>query len=151
AQEWIAHAESTFQRGIPSHDTELAHCHYARQVCTAVMGRSEFAPLRDEGELLSRRFSSALILLSYSHAAWFVDELDRAVHHPERAVAAFEAVGADRYVQRAEQLKRLLRLWNALSSSAAPSFDDLGGSLGEAIRYLSGQQPAWAGLSDWLA
>jgi hypothetical protein len=151
AQEWIAHAEAIFQRGIPSHDTELAHCHYARQVCTAVMGRSEFAPLKDEGELLSRRFSGALILLSYSHAAWFVDEIDRAFHHAERAVVAFEAVDADRYVQRAEQLQRLLRIWKALGSSAAPTCDDLGGSLAEAIRYLSGQQPEWAGLSDWLA
>jgi hypothetical protein len=44
-----------------------------------------------------------------------------------------------------------LRTWKALGSTAPPSCDELGESLAEAIRYLTGQQPSWAGLPDWLA
>jgi hypothetical protein len=150
ARDWVTKAEATYWRGVPSHDTELAHCHYARQICTAVMGSSEFDPPKDEAELLSKRFSGALIILSYSHAAWFLGDIPRALHHAEQAATAFAAVEADRYILRARQLQELLRVWQALDASALPTFNGIDPHLAEAIRYFSGQQPTWPGLADWL-
>ena len=74
----IDSAQNIYKPGIQSHATELAHCHYAKAICVAVTGVSSFDLQIEEETRSTRQFASALIELSYSHAAWFVGDVTRA-------------------------------------------------------------------------
>jgi tetratricopeptide (TPR) repeat protein len=125
AMKFIAKAESTYRPNIQSHATELAHCFYAKQVCVAMTGTMSFSPsypLRSEA---SERFAGALIELSYSHAAWFLDDIRRAIAHANRASERFESAGTRPYARRARNLYALLSIWKALTEGTEPVYEAL--------------------------
>lgn len=61
-------AAAAFNVGSESHGVELAHCHYARNVCVAMTGVASFET-DYPGHPHRRRFAAALIQLAYSHAS----------------------------------------------------------------------------------
>jgi hypothetical protein len=150
AWDLIDSAQRTFLTGIDSHDTELAHCYYAKAVCAAMTGVSNFDAPFDLGSESTRRFAGALIQLSYSHAAWFFDDVARSKEYALAAAASFESIGTPRYAARAKQLAALLECWDALRSGKAPQTDSLGSTYGRAIAALTGHSGELSWVADWL-
>jgi hypothetical protein len=116
-------ARKCFQSGIESHDTELAHCYYARAVCTAMTGTSSFDfPRTTDGSV--NRFANALILLTYSHAAWFIDDIRNARRFALDAAGAFTTMGFPRYAERASALASMIEMWTVYATGGSwPSTD----------------------------
>jgi hypothetical protein len=117
-------------------------------VCIAVTGKSTFdAPFGSESDPTTRLFASALITLCYSHAAWFVEDVNRAMTLAKDAASRFAALGFRRYASRAENLARLLSIWEDLSKGNEPDFSFLRPDLTRLLRILIGRD------SDerWLA
>src|SRR5256885_4899882 len=65
AWQFIDNAQKIYLPGVASHNTELAHCYYAKAVCAAMTGVSNFDAPFDIGGESTRQFASALIQLSY--------------------------------------------------------------------------------------
>src|ERR1044072_4642953 len=89
----IDQAQKIFTPGVDSHDTELAHCYYAKAVCTAMTGISNFDTPFDLGSANTRQFAGALIKLSYSHAAWFLKDEIRSKQYALEAAGGFSSLG----------------------------------------------------------
>jgi len=143
---FVDSAQACFMTGLPSHDTELAHCYYSKQVCIAMTGKSAFdAPLGADADFSTRQFAYALITLSYSHAAWFVGDVDRARTLAIDASNRFAEIGFRHYADRAQNLGRLLSLWHALSTGAKPDYTYLHPDLARLIQICIGQtvDPGW--------
>lgn len=135
--------------GLPSHDTELAHCYYSRQISLAMTGKSAFdAPYRPDSDSSTRRFAYALITLSYSHAAWFVDDVGRARSLAIDASNLFAEIGFRHYAERAQNLARLLLIWQALSSKAQPDYTYLEPGFATLVQILIGQTEDRRWLAD---
>lgn len=150
AWELIDGAQKTFIPGIDSHETELAHCYYAKSVCTAMTGISNFDTPFDLGSESTRQFAAALIQLSYSHAAWFLDDVSRSKEYALTAAASFESIGTPRYASRANELARFLAVWDALKEGKEPRVEDLGASLTRAVQALTGHTEDLSGVASWL-
>ena len=122
AAKWIERAEDLFKPSIPSHETELAHCFYAKQVCISMTGASEFEILDSSWGGRSKQFAGALIRLTYSHAAWFTNDIESAFRHAEEAARQFTQTGLRRYAERASTICGLLRIWQSLSRNLQPDY-----------------------------
>jgi hypothetical protein len=141
-------AQSLFVPGLPAHDTELAHCYYAKQVCIAVTGKSTFdAPFGSDADSTTRRFASALITLCYSHAAWFVGDVTKAKVLAGEAANRFSVIGLKHYSSRAQNLARLLSVWQDLLDQREPDFSFLRPDLTKLLKILVGFESD----DQWLA
>jgi hypothetical protein len=118
AWQYINNAQTMYRQGIPSHDTELAHCYYAKAVCVAMTGISSFdTPFDSMNGSNDRQFATALITLSYSYAAWFMDEINRARQFALDSAKMFSSIEYTKYANRAHDLAFLLECWNRLDTS----------------------------------
>jgi hypothetical protein len=143
----VNEAQSFFIPGLPTHDTELAHCYYAKQVCIAVTGKSTFdAPFGSDADSATRRFASALITLCYSHAAWFVGDVSKAKALASDAANRFSGIGLKHYASRAQNLARLLSVWQDLSNQREPDFSFLRPDLTRLLHILIGYESD----EEWL-
>lgn len=150
AWNYIERAENIYQPGVASHDTELAHCYYAKAVCAAMTGVSNFDAPFDVGGENTRQFASALIQLSYSHAAWFLGDVARSRQYALDAASAFDDIGAPRYAKRAEQLSDLLNWWESLRSGERPQFDDSPSTYARAVAALTEHTQEMSWISSWI-
>ena len=141
AWEHVNRAQSLYIPGLLAHDTELAHCYYAKQVCIAVTGKSTFdAPFGPDADSANRRFASALITLCYSHAAWFVGDVCKAKVLASDAANRFAAIGLKHYAARSQNLARLLSVWQALLNQTEPDFCFLRPDLTKLLQILIGYE-----------
>jgi hypothetical protein len=115
----IAVAADAFAGGPESHAVELAHCHYARNVCVAMTGIASFET-EYSGNPQRRRFAAALILLAYSHASWFTDDVAQAEKFATDAAEAFTRLDTPNYAERARELATLLKWWKVVRAGAIP-------------------------------
>lgn len=150
ARELVLTAQRLFHSGIPSHETELAHCYYAVQVCNVMLGMP-VEPLPPMSFETTMRFAGALIRLSFSHAAWVVDDIDKAQSAAESAATQFDAIGARRYSVRAKGVHALLGAWKARRSGAVPDFTALPSPIGSVVAALTGEHPDFDLIGQWLA
>jgi hypothetical protein len=147
ASQYVAKAQSLYRPKLDSHDTELAHCYYSRQVCIAMTGMSAFdAPFDDASESI-RRFAHALINLSYSHAAWFVGDIARAQHWALDAAGRFAKIGYAQYSRRAQNLAGLLGIWQSCSNLANRDYSQLDPTLKRLVLILIGEDRDY----EWFA
>ena len=137
ASEKIAKGKSFFRSSIPSHQIELAHCHYALTVCRAMTGTLFSEPLPPGLRL--DRFVDALSTLTFSHSAWATDRLGEASEQAERAALVFQQIQFGAYAKRAETLSALLTAWRRLELGAPTDEScDKAGEDGPRIRGLLG-------------
>nr|WP_276555633.1 alpha/beta fold hydrolase [Bradyrhizobium elkanii] len=145
AQSSIEVARKIFVPTIVSHQTELAHCQYALEVCrsmtglmqedrTLLMGGSEFRP-----------FAEALLLLAKSHSEWTQARLAEAAESAEDAANGFEAIGYRPYAVRAKRLFGLLEVWRKLDwgasvESAVTTSSSADGSILRALLGVAGSE-----------
>jgi hypothetical protein len=124
AWQYVDRAQRQFRDGLPSHDTELAHCYYSKAVCVAVTGLSDFdAPFPEDASENTRLFAGALIKLTYSHAAWFLDDIEHAKQYAADAARAFSDLGLTSYANRAAQVTALLTWWRKKGAPEGPVSD----------------------------
>lgn len=163
AWEWLESARTYFKPGVESHDTELAHVYYAKSVCTAMTGVATFDFPRDEDRDINR-FASALIKLTYSHAAWFVNDIAHAKRFAAEAQVAFLSSGFPRYAMRAQTLTSLIGIWTccvagkSLDSGQQTSFERIasafvtGAGLEQVVAEFHNLRPSTAlGLLQFTA
>ncbi|MCK1298373.1 hypothetical protein IVB33_39010 [Bradyrhizobium sp. 24] len=112
-------AQRLFTPTIISHQTEMAHCQYALEVCRAMIGKT----LEDRSLLTGgseyRPFAEALLVLARSHSEWSLARIAEATESSELAANAFEAIGYHPYAVRAKRLTRLLEAWRKLEWGAS--------------------------------
>jgi tetratricopeptide (TPR) repeat protein len=113
ANDCLDHSQNFYLPGIESHDTELAHCFYAKTVCAAMTG---LTTVLDVEQVSDRLFANALAELSYAHIAWSVGELERAQTHISAAARQFEVDGFSRYADKSRTLGMLLDWWRCFES-----------------------------------
>jgi hypothetical protein len=142
----INRAQSIFRAGPASQATELAHCYYAKGVCVAMTGISQFDAPFDDAQPGTRRFANALITLSYSHASWFTGNGLRARQSAAQAASQFEALGYSKYAARARDLAALLGWWQSLETGQQLDFEMENHDLARIVRILVGSE----GPGDWL-
>jgi len=150
AWQFIDAAQKIFMPGIDSHDTELAHCYYAKAVCAAMTGVSNFDAPFDLGSESTRQFAGALIQLSYSHAAWFLGDVARSRQFASRAASAFESIGTPRYAARARRLATLLEWWETLGAGREPTFNGSPSTYSRAVAALTGRTQELSWVVGWL-
>jgi hypothetical protein len=143
-------AQQTFLAGVDSHDTELAHCYYAKAVCAAMTGVSNFDAPFDLGSETARQFAGALIQLSYSHAAWFVGNVGQSIKFASQAASLFESIGTPRYAGRAKRLVALLSWWADLESGKRPDFDTSTSTDIRAVAALTSRDQDVTWVVNWL-
>jgi len=143
-------AQRTFLPGVDSHDTELAHCYYAKAVCAAMTGVSNFDAPFDLGSESTRQFAGALIQLSYSHAAWFLGNVAQAKHFASQAAALFESISTPRYAARASRLAALLGWWEAFESGKHPDLESSTATDGRAVAALTSRTQDLTWVIDWI-
>ena len=152
ASEYVARAQSIYRQGLPSHETELAHCHYSKQVCTAMTGNSAFdASFAGATDSKNRRFANALITLSYSHAAWFLGDTPRAKILADEASRRFQEITCTSYAARAGNLSALLDVWLSESNQTPPNYSRLDGKLASIVHMLVGHKQNSENLSKAFA
>ncbi|MGA3083142.1 MAG: hypothetical protein ABSD44_17465 [Terracidiphilus sp.] len=152
ASKYVERAQSIYRQGLPSHDTELAHCHYSKQVCTAMTGNSAFdASFAGSSSSKNRRFANALITLSYSHAAWFLRDEPRAKDFADEAARRFQEIDYTSYAARARNLSALLGVWLSESKQTPPDYSQLDVKLASIVHALAGHQHNTENLSTVLA
>jgi len=152
ASKYIERAQSIYQQRLPSHETELAHCHYSKQVCTAMTGNSAFdASFTGAPDSKNRRFANALITLSYSHAAWFLRDAPRAKDFADEAARRFQEIDYTSYAARARNLSALLGVWLSESNQVQPDYSQLDNGLARIVRALAGHQHNTESLCTALA
>jgi hypothetical protein len=119
ARRYIAVARDAYDTVYPSHAVEAMHCRYALAVCDAVDGLPHVEQLDGvpEGQLV---FARSLVTLANSQAAWFVNDLDRAIQFANEAGRGFRSIGYERHANRAELAAALFELWTTLSESRMP-------------------------------
>ncbi len=139
-QAWdaIDRAQSIFHAGPAAQATELAHCYYAKAVCVAMTGISQFDAPFDEGQRGSRRFANALITLSYSHASWFLGNELRARQYALQAGNQFAELGFEKYAARARNLAALLGWWQSLQAGHKLEFEMENQDLARIVRIIIG-------------
>lgn len=148
AWEHVAFAQSLFRADSAAQATELAHCYYAKAVCVAMTGKSQFdAPFEGERHTDGARFATALITLSYSHAAWFVGDVMRARQSALQAADQFADLRYTKYAARAKDLASLLGWWQSLESGQRLNFQVENGNVAEIVRALIGQASDFSKLS----
>jgi hypothetical protein len=152
ASKYVERAQSIYHQGLPSHETELAHCHYSKQVCTAMTGNSVFdASFSGASDSKNRRFANALITLSYSHAAWFLRDSLRAKALADEAAHRFQEIGYTSYASRARNLSALLGVWLSRSKHGQPDYSQLDPQLAYIVRALIDDQYDAQSLTTSLA
>jgi hypothetical protein len=139
-QAWdaIDRAQSILHAGPAAQATELAHCYYAKAVCVAMTGISQFDAPFDEGQRGSRRFANALITLSYSHASWFLGNELRARQYALQAGNQFAELGFEKYAARARNLAALLGWWQSLQAGHKLEFEMENQDLARIVRIIIG-------------
>jgi len=148
AWEYVDRAQSLFRFGSPAQATELAHCYYAKAVCVAMTGTSQFdAPFEEGDHTEGRRFANALIMLSHSHAAWFVGDVLRARQSAIQAAAQFAGLRCTKYAARANDLASLLAWWQSLQSGQHLSFQLENKDLAEVVKIFIGHSSDFSQLS----
>lgn len=142
----IEKAEHLFRPAIESEQTELLHCYYAKSVCNSMAGVSLFdLPMRTFEQ--SQRFAGALIRLTYSHAAWFINDIDDAINHAREAATSFGQIRFGSYNRRASDLVALLLAWKNLESRGEIEGNS---PLLKAIKTIVGLENDLDWLSDWM-
>jgi hypothetical protein len=139
-------SQSVFRPGSAAQATELAHCYYAKAVCVAMTGISQFDTPFDAGQHPgSLRFANALITLSYSHSSWFVGNVVRAKQFAQQAGIQFADLGYPKYASRARDLSSLLALWQVLESGQRPAMELENPLLQRMVQALIGidRDPTW--------
>jgi hypothetical protein len=150
AFKWIDKAEKYFKSVVASHATEIAHCFYAKHVCIAMTGVSSFFPMPDAPSRAdAQRFATALIRLSYSHAAWFIEDIERASQHASEAAKQFRDAGTPRYADRAAAVNGLLSIWRVLKNGARPDYSLVPADVGRGVATLVGRNDREF-LERWL-
>lgn len=122
ARKYLLTAMDVFDSSIPSHQAELMHCRYAEGVCLAMQGSPVVLPT-EFGRAWKSEFGSALVVLANSHAAWFIEDYERAAAFASSASHQFRSIGYTRYARRADRLEKLLTDWQVLSTGG--SVDDV--------------------------
>jgi tetratricopeptide (TPR) repeat protein len=112
----IERAERIYLKGVPSHDTELVHCQYARLACKAMRGDASLEGSSASSVGQQYRFASALMQLSFAHAAWLLNAPEKALEFAGEAAEGFRAIHFERYADRAELTQKLLRSWQQLET-----------------------------------
>jgi hypothetical protein len=143
-------AQKKFLPGVDSHDTELAHCYYAKAVCAAMTGVSNFDVSFDLGSENTRQFAGALIQLSYSHAAWFLGNVAQSKEFASQAALLFEQIGTPRYAARARRLTALLTWWQSLEAGQQPDWEGSTSTDSRAVAALTGQTQDVTWVVHWL-
>jgi tetratricopeptide (TPR) repeat protein len=143
-------AEGVLQKGIPSHDTVLSHCLYANNICYAVVGKPYFDAIQFGRATCPDPFSGALLLLSYSHAAWFVQRTEDSIRYAEQAASAFTKIGADRYSIRATSLAQVIRAYERCKKVELPDLSRLDPESAKAVAVMSGYSSETEWLANWL-
>jgi hypothetical protein len=139
-------AENFLRPGIVSHDTELAHCYYARSVCYSMQGFANVGPLPGE-DPDNFHFASALIRLTYSNAAWFMNDLQAAHNYAREAAEAFSRIGAIGYAGRANSIAGLLGRWMVLEGKATECNTT---ELDPLVDVIIGKSDDYTLLANWL-
>lgn len=116
ARRYVAVARDAYDVAYPSHAVEAMHCRYALAVCDAIDGLPHVEQLDDvpEGQLV---FARSLVTLTNSQAAWFVNDLQRAIQFAHEAGQGFHSIGYDRHANRAEVVAALFELWADLRNN----------------------------------
>jgi hypothetical protein len=143
-------AQKLYRPTIESHATELAHCHYAKTICVAITGVADFELHISDAERSNQRFASALIELAYSHAEWFVGDVDRAASFADGAATVFDAISAPQYARRARLLAWLLRSSRNPKLLESPPDDQSAVVLSGHLRTLAGLANNIKELAAWL-
>jgi hypothetical protein len=150
ALENLTKTETWLMAGIDSHDTERLHCFYAKSVCGGVQGSVSFQAPFERLSDVSERFAGALIQLTYSFAAWFVDDLGRAEQYASQAAAMFETIGAVNYRMRALTVGALLHAWHDLQAGQEPQVGALDRDLAKGLLFLAGRNNEASWFKDWF-
>ena len=146
---FLDHAEAMLLPQVDSHMTELRHCFYARQICVAMTGVASFTAASTLTED-SHRFAEALIRLSYSHAAWYLNDIGRACRHAQDAAAQFSAVNAPIYADRAETVRSLMTLWKDLGDNVESPYETVPESVRATVKsFVTFDDPT--GLRERIA
>jgi hypothetical protein len=138
ALSYVERAQSIYLIDIPSHNTELAHCEYASLSCRAMRGDASLkgSDYRSIGQ--EHRFASALIQLSFAHAAWLLNDPGRAMAFAGEATQGFREIHFDGHADRAESTRNLLAAWQQLDRGEAPDLSIFPERLANALRGLTG-------------
>jgi hypothetical protein len=121
AKSSIDRARTYFRPAILSHQIELAHCHYAMEVCWAITGSPRDERFVPPGSGESRPFAEALLTLARSHSEWARAQIAEAAEYAESAAIAFDSIGYHPYAKRAKRLFELLQVWRRLELGASAS------------------------------
>jgi hypothetical protein len=141
ARRYVAVARDAYSAAYPSHAVEAMHCRYALAVCDAIDGLPHVEQLDDvpEGQLV---FARSLVTLTNSQAAWFVNDLQRAIQFAREAGQGFRSIGYDRHAGRAEIVATMFELWidlrnnQTLKPSGRPVIRDVVASIQAATEPL---------------
>lgn len=150
AWEALNKAEGIFSDSVPSHQTELAHCTYAKAVCAAMTGVASLDIQASSKIWVNQIFAGALITLTQSHAAWFLDDLNRAENYAREAEKLFRQIGAAGYANRASQIANLINLWSMLHKRKSPTYDAFETNLARGLATLIGDTRDLERLSIWF-
>lgn len=150
ALENLEETETWLVSGIDSHDTEKLHCFYARSVCGGVQGSVSFRAPFERLSDVSERFAGALIQLTYSIAAWFVDDLGRAEQYASQAATMFQTIGAVNYRMRAQTVGALLHAWHDLQAGQEPQIAALDQDLAKGLLFLAGRNNEASWFQEWF-
>jgi hypothetical protein len=108
--------------------------------------KAPFENLSDVNE----RFASALIQLTYSNAAWFVNDLGQAEQYAAEAAKTFEAIETVKYRERALTIGALLHIWHDLELHQDPQTGGLDEGLAKGVLFLAGRNSEAEWFRDWF-
>ena len=147
---YVDRAQATYVKGIPSHDTELAHCEYASLTCRAMRGDASLqgGSYRSMGQ--EHRFASALIQLSFAHAAWLLNDPERAIAFAGEAAGNFREIHFDHYADRAELTQRLLGAWQEVETGQVIELSVFPKRLANVLTGLTGTSGDLADIKQLL-
>lgn len=136
---FIDKAISLYSPAILSHQIEIAHCLYAKNVCRVMLGNihedSSAFPTLAAPEF--RLFSEALLLLTRSHIEWTSGRVGQSADFATKASEIFSSIGYRHYAERAIKLKSLLNCWQILEyNGSIDSAAEKASSLSSVIRGL---------------
>jgi hypothetical protein len=142
-------AQRIFRPTIVSHQTELAHCQYALEVCRSILGLAREDRTLLAGNSEFRPFAEALLLLAKSHSDWAQARIAESVENAELSAQAFETIGYHPYAVRAKRLCNLLEVWRKLEWGASVEKSiALSNSDGNIVRALLGVAGASGTIQD---
>lgn len=146
ARDFIEAATRLFVASVLSHSTELFHCAYARAVCDSMRGTVNLPHFAEQPGPL---FATALIRITYSHAAWFTKDIPEALAYAQSAASAFREIDHKRYATRATILADLIQLWLP-SGSISPSTVAADAELTHGVQFLIGSSDDSDRFSVWF-